>query len=136
MKAKLLFTFAATAAFTIVQPAKVNLITNPGFETGGFAPWAADAGGAATLNVQGTVNGISPHSRNFQLVIRPSLVTAETQPNSILVLRNPTKSFRSREPVRVTGEVADWKGHSPQALKAIKDDLARLKRLSIEPIDD
>jgi len=65
---KLLFTLAATAAFTIVQPAKANLITNPGFETGGFAPWAAGAGGAATLNVQGTVNGISPHSGNFQLV--------------------------------------------------------------------
>ena len=49
---------------------------------------------------------------------------------------NPTKSFRSREPLRVTGEVADWKGHSPEALKAMKDGLERLKRLGVEPIDD
>ncbi len=48
---------------------------------------------------------------------------------------NPTKSYRSREPLRVTGEVADWQGHSPEALKAMKDDLERLKRLGVEPID-
>jgi rifampin ADP-ribosylating transferase len=49
---------------------------------------------------------------------------------------NPTKSFRSREPVRVTGEVTDWQGHSPQALKAMKDGLERLVRLGVEPNDD
>ena len=27
---------------------------------------------------------------------------------------NPTKSYRSRDPLRVTGEVTDRKGHSPQ----------------------
>src|SRR5262249_6835930 len=25
---------------------------------------------------------------------------------------NPTKSYRSRDPLRVTGEITDWKGHS------------------------
>lgn len=49
---------------------------------------------------------------------------------------NPTKSFRSREPLRVTGEITDWQGHSPEALKAMKDGLAQLKRLGVEPIDD
>ncbi len=49
---------------------------------------------------------------------------------------NPTKSFRSREPLRVTGEITDWQGHSPEALKAMKDGLERLERLGIEPIDD
>jgi rifampin ADP-ribosylating transferase len=49
---------------------------------------------------------------------------------------NPTKSYRSREPLRVTGEVAHWQGHSPDALKAMKDDLERLERLGVEPIDD
>lgn len=49
---------------------------------------------------------------------------------------NPTKSYRSREPLRVTGEVTDWQGHSPEALKAMKDGLERLKRLGVEPIDD
>ena len=49
---------------------------------------------------------------------------------------NPTKSYRSREPLRVTGEITDWQGHSPEALKAMKDGLERLERLGVEPIDD
>ncbi len=49
---------------------------------------------------------------------------------------NPTKSYRSREPLRVTGEVADWQGHSPEALQAMKDHLEELKRQGIEAIDD
>ncbi|MFQ4139226.1 NAD(+)--rifampin ADP-ribosyltransferase [Nodosilinea sp. PGN35] len=49
---------------------------------------------------------------------------------------NPTKSFRSREPLRVTGEITDWQGHSPEALNAMKDGLKRLERLGVEPMDD
>jgi hypothetical protein len=49
---------------------------------------------------------------------------------------NPTKSFRSRGPLRVTGEIKNWQGHSPEALKAMKDGLELLKRLGVEPIDD
>ncbi|MHB1194003.1 MAG: NAD(+)--rifampin ADP-ribosyltransferase [Longimicrobiales bacterium] len=49
---------------------------------------------------------------------------------------NPTKSYRSREPLRVTGEVTGWEGHSPEALKAMKGGLERLERLGVEPIDD
>ena len=49
---------------------------------------------------------------------------------------NPTKSLRSREPLRVTGEITDWQGHSPGALQAMKDGLKRLERLGVEPIDD
>ncbi len=44
---------------------------------------------------------------------------------------NPTKSYRSREPLRVTGEVTDWQGHSPEAIQAMKDAIKGL-----EPIDD
>ncbi len=49
---------------------------------------------------------------------------------------NPTKSFRSREPLRVTGEVTDWQGHSAEVLKAMKEGLERLKALGIEAIED
>jgi len=49
---------------------------------------------------------------------------------------NPTKSYRSREPLRVTGECTDWQGHSPEELKAMKDGLERLEQLGVEPIDD
>lgn len=49
---------------------------------------------------------------------------------------NPTKSYRSREPLRITGEITDWQGHSPEVLKAMKDGLERLERMGVEPIDD
>ena len=48
---------------------------------------------------------------------------------------NPTKSYRSREPLRVTGEVTGWQGHPSDVLKAMKDNLERLKREGAEPID-
>jgi len=49
---------------------------------------------------------------------------------------NPTKSYRSRNPLRVTGEVTDWQGHSPEQLNAMKEHLERLKQLGIEAIED
>jgi len=48
---------------------------------------------------------------------------------------NPTLSYRSREPLRVVGEVAEWEGHPPERLKAMKDHLERLKAQGIEAID-
>jgi hypothetical protein len=48
---------------------------------------------------------------------------------------NPTKSYRSRQPLRVTGEVTDWQGHSPEALKAMNDGIEQARRQGIEPID-
>jgi hypothetical protein len=48
---------------------------------------------------------------------------------------NPTQSYRSREPLRVTGEVTEWRGHSPERLKEMKDHLERLKARGIEAID-
>ena len=49
---------------------------------------------------------------------------------------NPTKSYRSREPLRVKGEVTDWQGHSPEALKAMKDNIERHRQLGVEIIED
>jgi hypothetical protein len=49
---------------------------------------------------------------------------------------NPTKSYRSRQPLRVVGEVTDWQGHSPEALKAMKDNVERARQLGVEAIDD
>jgi hypothetical protein len=49
---------------------------------------------------------------------------------------NPTKSYRSRDPLRVTGEVMDWQGHSAEQLKAMMDHLDKLKQLGIEAIED
>lgn len=49
---------------------------------------------------------------------------------------NPTKSYRTRYSLRVTGEVLGWQGHSPERLKEMKDHLDHLKELGIEAIED
>jgi len=49
---------------------------------------------------------------------------------------NPTRSYRSREALRVLGEVTDWQGHAPDQLQAMKDNLQRLKDQGIEAIED
>ena len=38
---------------------------------------------------------------------------------------NPTQSYRSRHPLRIVGEVAQWEGHPPERLREMKDFLAR-----------
>lgn len=48
---------------------------------------------------------------------------------------NPTQSYRSREPLRVVGEIMEWQGHPPERLKEMKDHLERLKAQGIEAID-
>ena len=40
---------------------------------------------------------------------------------------NPTLSYRSREPLRVIGEVTQWEGHAPEILRKMKDGIARLQ---------
>jgi len=49
---------------------------------------------------------------------------------------NPTKSYRSRNPLRIIEEVPDWKGHSPEQLKAMRDHLEKLKQRGVEAIEE
>lgn len=49
---------------------------------------------------------------------------------------NPTRSYRTRQSLKVVGEVLDWKGHSPEELQKMRDQLDELKRLGIEAIND
>lgn len=49
---------------------------------------------------------------------------------------NPTKSFRSRSPLRVTGELTGWTGHPPEVIRAMKEGLARLDQAGVEPDDE
>jgi rifampin ADP-ribosylating transferase len=49
---------------------------------------------------------------------------------------NPTRSYRSRNPLRITGEVTDWKGHAPEQLKEMRDHLENLKQRGIEAIEE
>ncbi|WP_116452998.1 NAD(+)--rifampin ADP-ribosyltransferase [Blastococcus litoris] len=49
---------------------------------------------------------------------------------------NPTQSYRSRHPVRVVGEVADWEGHDPDTVTGMLDSLARLREQGLAVIED
>ncbi len=49
---------------------------------------------------------------------------------------NPTKSYRTRDPLRVIGEVTQWQRHAPEQLQAMRDHLARLAALGVEAIED
>jgi rifampin ADP-ribosylating transferase len=49
---------------------------------------------------------------------------------------NPTRSYRTREAVRIVGELTDWVGHSPEKLKAMRDHLDELERTGSAEIDD
>jgi len=41
---------------------------------------------------------------------------------------NMTASYRSLDPLRITGEVEHWVGHPPERLQEMKDNLARMKQ--------
>ncbi|BBY44208.1 NAD(+)--rifampin ADP-ribosyltransferase [Mycolicibacterium celeriflavum] len=49
---------------------------------------------------------------------------------------NPTRSYRTREPVRIVGEITNWVGHSPEQLQAMRDTLADLQRRGLAVIYD
>ncbi len=49
---------------------------------------------------------------------------------------NPTHSFRTREPLRVVGELAGWVGHSPDKLNAMRASLQESQRNGTVQIED
>lgn len=48
---------------------------------------------------------------------------------------NPTRSYRSRSPLRIVGEVESWTPHAPDVLAAMKANLARLQAEGAPIID-
>jgi rifampin ADP-ribosylating transferase len=49
---------------------------------------------------------------------------------------NPTRSYRTRDPLRVVEEVLDWEGHPAEVLQHMRDRLAELERQGVEAIND
>jgi len=49
---------------------------------------------------------------------------------------NPTRSYRTRSPLRIVAEVDDWEGHAPEALQEMLDNLARLREQCLDVIED
>jgi rifampin ADP-ribosylating transferase len=49
---------------------------------------------------------------------------------------NPTQSFRTRDPLRVVGELVDWAGHSPETLRAMRAARDESQRNGTAQIED
>jgi len=47
---------------------------------------------------------------------------------------NPTRSYRSKEPLRIVGEVLGWQGHTPEELLNMRQTLDRLKQLGVDTV--
>ncbi len=48
---------------------------------------------------------------------------------------NPTQSYRSRDPLRIVGEVTKWQGHAPDQVSQMKENVERLISEGAEIID-
>jgi hypothetical protein len=49
---------------------------------------------------------------------------------------NPTRSYRTRQPLRVVGEILDWEPHSPEVLQDMRNRREEMRRLGVEAIND
>lgn len=48
---------------------------------------------------------------------------------------NPTKSYRSKDPLKIVAEVIKWDGHSPEQLNHMLENLRNLSEQGIKAID-
>jgi len=48
---------------------------------------------------------------------------------------NPSRSYRSRDPLRVTGEITEWAGHPPEQIEGMKRHVARLAAEGVKAIE-
>jgi len=48
---------------------------------------------------------------------------------------NPTRSYRTQEPLRVVGEVTEWQGHSPEEIQKMRDGIENLHRQGLGVIN-
>ena len=49
---------------------------------------------------------------------------------------NVTRSFRTRHPMRIVGEVEHWESHPPDVLQGMLDNIAELRAAGLDVIED
>lgn len=49
---------------------------------------------------------------------------------------NPTRSYRTKDALRVVGEITEWQGHTQEQLTMMKNHLDELRQLGIEAIEE
>jgi hypothetical protein len=75
--------------------------------------------------------------RGYIYIVEPT-GTFEDDPNltNKRFAGNPTQSYRTRQPLRIVGNVNDWTGHSPEVLQQMLDGLKEKMRKGLAPIED
>ena len=48
---------------------------------------------------------------------------------------NPTRSYRSKQPLRIVAEVVSWQGHAPEIRNNMLENLRQLSEKGIRAID-
>lgn len=78
----------------------------------------------------------SPH-RGFIYLVEP-MGPFEDDPNltNKRFPGNPTKSYRSLEPLKIVGVVEKWQGHTPEAIQHMLGALRDLTRRGLDVIED
>ena len=89
---KILLALTAVAALSVAYPAKANLVTNGGFETGDFTGWT-QGGDSGFDQVRGPFTGINPHSGSFQAVLSVSTGSSISQMLALTVGTTYTVDF-------------------------------------------
>ena len=49
---------------------------------------------------------------------------------------NPTKSYRSKQPLKIIAEVFNWTGHSPEVLNNMIENIKKLSEMGIKAEDE
>ena len=97
--------------------------------------WKGEAcgSGAATRGAEQALGDIGP---GRICIVEP---TGPVVDGPSLTDRNfpgrPARSYRSREPLRVVGEVMGWQRRVPEALQAMKNPVERPRQPGVEAID-
>ncbi|NIZ90393.1 NAD(+)--rifampin ADP-ribosyltransferase [Kineococcus rubinsiae] len=94
------------------------------------AAWGAELAATLATNTDGT-----PQARVYE--VEPT-GPFEDDPNVTdkKFPGNPTRSYRSHEPLCVVGEVTDWPKHTPEELEAMLTGLARLRAQGLDVVYD
>lgn len=118
---------------------KVGDLIKPGYASNfGKRKQAAFVYLSATLDaaVWGAELSIGPGRARIYIVEPTGFIGDDPNLTNKKFVGNPTKSYRSKSPFRVIGEVADWEGHSPEQLQKMRDNVEKTRRLGIEATED
>lgn len=118
---------------------KVGDLIKPGYASNyGKRKHAAYVYLSATLDAAawGAELSIGPGPGRIYIVEPTGIIEDDPNLTNKKFVGNPTKSYRSKSPFRVIGEVVDWKGHPPEQLKKMRDNVESARQRGIEAIEE